>query len=575
MAAQYSVATKILGEDFASEAFRKVGAAAKSAFAPITGFNKAVSEPSTSALGRVGSAVDGISGKFRSGLGSITAWLPALGAIGAIGSLSGLIAMTRHAAEGYEGLSLAAKKLGASTGDLSVWRFGAKLAGVESEKLDKSLVILNKTMFNAATGKNKDAAGLFAAMKIPLKDANGGVKNVSNSLEDIAEAFKNTGNAATRDAAAMMLFGKSGADLLPFLMKGRAGIIELRAEMKKYSGLTDKNREDLEHLAESYKKLDKAGSGLSSKLSAVFAPSLSAVSDATADWILANRDLIAQSLERKLTKIGQAFLFVKESASSIATYLGIDSWLKATEVSTMFDVGLGALGMTMAGPVLAAVQFLTGRLWAMNKVIYANPWILLLAAIALTAYTIYANWGPITEWFSTQMTAIREAFDQGFVSGLIEVWKRLNPVRLITAAIGGLGKWLLGVDLFAAGHKMMKSLIDGVLSLLPNFQTIWAPIQAAMEFAKSQKAGGPGALAIDQMGAGASAGASPAFGNLPSPPSPDSPASLSQGNQTPGKVDIKVNFENLPKGAEVKSTSSNVGSLESNVGRSMHDAYGA
>ena len=196
MAAAFSVFTKISGEDGLSELFRKVAGSAKAAKAPIDSFNKAVSQPDTTALGRLGLKVDGVAGKFRTGLGSITSWLPALGALGSIGTLGGLIAMTHHAAEGYEGLTLAAKKLGASTADVALWRFGAKLANVETQALEKGLVMLNRRMYDAATGKNKDVAALFAAMKIPLRNAKGAVNGVSESLGDIAEAFKNTGNAS-------------------------------------------------------------------------------------------------------------------------------------------------------------------------------------------------------------------------------------------------------------------------------------------------------------------------------------------------------------------------------------------
>src|SRR6266851_5067017 len=315
----FSVATKILGEDLASQAFRKVSEAATAAFRPVTAFNKAVNEPKSTGLGRLGEKVDGVAAKFRGGLSSISSWLPALGAIGSALSLGGLISMTRQAAEGYEGLTLASQKLGVASKDLALWRFGAKLAGVEAEQLEKGLVKANKAMYDAATGKNKDVAALFRAMKIPLRDANGQVKGVGNSLEDLAEAFKNTENPAMRDAAAMALFGRAGADLLPFLMKGRAGIADLRAEMAKYSGLTDENREALEHFAGSYKRLDKAGSGLSAKLSAVFAPALALVVDRTTDWITANRDLIALALEHKLTGIGNAIKFISTVGKSIAS----------------------------------------------------------------------------------------------------------------------------------------------------------------------------------------------------------------------------------------------------------------
>ena len=216
MAATYSVFTRIVGEDGLSEVFRKVGAAARTAFAPVKAFNKAVEAPSTNALGRVGAAADGVAGRFRAGLGSISGWLPALGALGSALTLGGLIAMTRKSADGFDDLATSAEKLGlSSTKNLSVWRYGAKQTNVETESLQKGLVKLRKAMFDAATGKNKDVAALFAAMKMPLRDAKGHVKGLENSLEDIAEAFKNTEDEETKNAAALALFGKSGADLIP------------------------------------------------------------------------------------------------------------------------------------------------------------------------------------------------------------------------------------------------------------------------------------------------------------------------------------------------------------------------
>lgn len=192
MATRYSVFTRILGEDFASEAFRKVGSAARTAFGPVTAFNKAVSEPKSTALGKVGDAADRAAAKFRGGLSALSGWLPALGAIGSALSLGGLIEMTRRSSEAFEGLQLSAEKLGTSRAWLSGIRFSAKQTGVDAEQLEKGLVKLKKAMFDAATGKNKDAAALFAAMKIPLRDAQGHMRKVEEVSLDVAQAMHNT-----------------------------------------------------------------------------------------------------------------------------------------------------------------------------------------------------------------------------------------------------------------------------------------------------------------------------------------------------------------------------------------------
>jgi hypothetical protein len=382
MAAGYSVFTRIIGEDGLSGIFRQIGNAAKAAFAPIRAVNKAIEAPSTNALGRVGSAVDNVAGRFRAGLGSISSWLPALGAIGSAASFAGLISMTRRASESMDGITNSAEKLGLSgTRALSVWRYGAKQTNVETEALEKGLTKARRAMFDAATGKNKDVAALFAQMKIPLRDANGQLRGLEQTLPDIAEAFKNTHDEETKNAAALVLFGKAGADLIPFLNRGKAGLQEWSEEIRRFGGLTDAHRAGLGQLDTDYKRLDKAGSGLAMRLSAVVAPSLSKIVNWTTDWIAANRELIAQSLERKIEKIGGAFDFVSGAIQSVLQVPWIAEIFKGVDASTAFDVALGGLGLTMAGPVLAAIGVVTKAWWGMTAAMATNPFVLIAAAI--------------------------------------------------------------------------------------------------------------------------------------------------------------------------------------------------
>ena len=568
-ATSFSVFTRIVGEDRATEVFRKVGGAAKGLLTPLKSVNEALDKPNTNALGRVGAAFDKVAGRARSGLSSITAWLPALGALGSVASLAGLISMTRKSSDGYDGLAMSAQKLGATKGDLAVWRYGAKLVNVESEALEKGLVKLNKTMYDAATGKNKDVAALFVRMKIPLRDAKGEVKNVSNSLEDIAEAFKNTGNPATQTAMAVALFGRAGADLLPFLTKGRAGIAELRAEMKRYSGLTDAHRTSFERLDVAYKQLDKAGGGLASRLSAAVAPGLARVVEWTTNWIVANRELIAQALERKVAFIGKAFDFAAKAGKELVSVPFVAELLKSVDAGTAFDIVIAGLGLTMAGPVFAALQVVTKGIWAMNAAMATNPFVLVATAIAAGAIAIYANWGPITAWFDEQMTAVRSAFDRGLGSGLWELFRRFNPFNLITQAVNGLSKWLFDVDLYAAGARLMRRLLDGIKSLLPDFNTVWAPIDRALTWAGNRISVGAAGLNAATAGTGGFNPDNPSLFAMPSPPAPGSPGSLG-GSGAPQKATIAATITVKAEPGTVASVdSSSKGVDQLNVGRSM------
>jgi hypothetical protein len=566
----YTVSTRIVGQDLASEAFRKVSAAAKAAFRPIDAFKAAVQSPEHHKIGRIGVAFDNVAAKARGGLSSLTGWLPALGAIGSALTVGGLIEMTRHAAEGFEGLSLAAQKLGMSTGDLSVYRFAAKLAGVESEQLEKGLLKLNRAMYDAATGKNKDVAALFARMKIPLRDGAGAVKNAGTSLEDIADAFKHTGNESTRVAMAMALFGRSGADLLPFLMKGKEGISELRAEMKKYSGLSDQNREDLGHLAESYKRLDKAGSGLSSKLSAVFAPTLGRIVDRTTDWIVANRDLIAQNLERKLDALGRVAQSVGDGFDKIAqTPFG--RWLgENVKSSDLLNAGMIVLGATMIGPVVTGLSMATGAVLRMNAAVLANPFILSAALIGATALEIVRHWDEVTAAFSN-------AWEKAGILGV--AFEAINvPVNALFMAINDLSKALFGLDLEKIGADVEKYLTAKFEKLIGYLKDAfdWLKKLGGVSWSGVKEFAGKVASAgMDTSGLeSAIAAAGPPGPVAPQPPSPDS-AIAARAAPAQAEVQVKVDFGNVPQGTSTDVKTSGTAKVDTAVGRSMHDSYGA
>lgn len=468
MSASYSVKTTISAIDQASAVFRKVGQTARDAFVPITAFNKAIGAPQTTLLGRVGEAVDGVSAKFRSGLGSITAWLPALGALGSTATLGGLVAMTRSAAESFRGLTLEAERLGVSAKDLSAWRYGAKMTGVGSDVLGASLVRLKKSMYDAATGKNADVALLFQRMKISLTGVDGKVKNVDAALGDIAEAFKNTTDEEVKSRAALALFGQAGADLIPFLNRGRAGLAGWAAEMARYSGLSDRHKASLGTLAENFDKLDKAGSGLSARLAAAFAPALNKVVTWTENWIVANRELIAQALERKLDRVSRSLSALKRTSDQITKIPIIGDMVQGMDASAAFDIGLATLGVTMAGPVFAAVQKLTKAIVVLNLKMMTNPYLLAGALLIGVAVKLVKHWDEVKK-------EVSDAFEKWGPIGAI--FQGINiAVNLTFAAINDVVKALLGIDLDKIFDDMLTGALDRVKSWIPKFEEVWERI---------------------------------------------------------------------------------------------------
>lgn len=556
----YSVKTTISAVDKATEVVRGVGWAFDRLLNPIKAVNQAVAAPKTTALGKVGSVVDGVASKFRSGLGSITAWVPALGAIGTAASLAGLVGMTKKAAESYEGVALAAKKLGVSTGDLSVWRYGAKLVNVEAEQLEKGLVKLNKTTYDAATGKNKDVALLYQRMGISMRNARGQIKGVDETLEDIAESFKLTENGATRDAMAMALFGKAGADLLPFLVKGRQGIIELRAETKKYSGLTAEHRQGLGDLAEAYKRLDKAGSGLSTRLSAGMAPVIARVVNRIHDWIVANREFIGQAMDRRIAKIETAIDYVGKAVTAVMAIPFIGRMTEGISKTDAFTAGITVLGLTLAGPVFAAISTVTLAIARMTGAMLSNPFLAAGALLVGTAIELVKHWDEAK-------TAVSEAFERWGTIGA--VFQIVNVgVNLVFAAINDLTKALFGIDLDAWGKSLERVIDDMVAATIKRlkewvevFQKLWAPIGKAIDWIGSSSSS-PAFTNNSNFGASSSPDF-PMFAYQPGAPVATAPPPQRTD------VNVRVDFGNLPPGTATRVETVGAAKVSRSVGYSM------
>ncbi|MGL5630858.1 MAG: hypothetical protein ACRDD3_00740, partial [Azovibrio sp.] len=87
------------------------------------------------------------------------------------------------------------------------------------------------TMVEAATGSEEAKRG-FAAVGVEFKRQDGTLRSTDTVLLDLADRFKAIPDGAEKTTLAMQLFGKAGADLIPFLNAGKEGILELTGEME-------------------------------------------------------------------------------------------------------------------------------------------------------------------------------------------------------------------------------------------------------------------------------------------------------------------------------------------------------
>lgn len=156
----------------------------------------------------------------------------ALAGIGGGLSALGIVAFVKSAVDAADNLQKLSQRVGVSVESLSALDHAASLADVSSELLSTSLAKLAKNAAEAKEGTG-EAVDAFRALKVEVADSGGHLKSTEELLLDVAEKFARMEDGAGKTALAMKVFGRSGAQLIPFLNAGRDGIEDLRKEAER------------------------------------------------------------------------------------------------------------------------------------------------------------------------------------------------------------------------------------------------------------------------------------------------------------------------------------------------------
>lgn len=154
-------------------------------------------------------------------------------AFGVVLTVDKLIEFTEQTIEAAAALEHLSQETGASVEALSQLQGAAKISGIDD--LGLSLARLSKAQGEVATG-NEKVAGVFQALGISIAD----VDNLKPDqlLLRVADGFAKYADGAQKSAAAQILFGRGGQQLIPYLDQGAAGIEALRAQVDALGGTT-------------------------------------------------------------------------------------------------------------------------------------------------------------------------------------------------------------------------------------------------------------------------------------------------------------------------------------------------
>ena len=176
---------------------------------------------------RLGNSMQGLQGQAKNaamGFNNLKGAVAGFGAaIAGSAIVGGLTAVIKKSIDAGDELFNLQAKTGIAAKQLIGIGNAAKLADVDMGTLSKGLNKLSVNLVKAAEGDEK-LASAFKRLGVDVKDANGQVVPADRALKQIADRFADMPDGAQKAAAAVALFSKSGAELIPMLNEGAASM---------------------------------------------------------------------------------------------------------------------------------------------------------------------------------------------------------------------------------------------------------------------------------------------------------------------------------------------------------------
>lgn len=271
-------------------------------------------------------------------------------------------------------------KTGISIEALSALGYAASVSGTDLEGLGNGLKKMQKKLGEAENGST-EARDSFNALHLSIAQLKG--LSPDKQFELIASKISAIEEPEKRVAAAMDIFGKAGADLLPIM----GGLSEKIAEAKS-AGLII-NTEDAEaakkfsHALETvYAQVKRVAFGVGSALipdMGVLVEKVGKVLRATIDWVSANRETIiwVAKIGSVVMAAGAALLVLGGALTALGTIAGVGAAAIAG-LGTVIGIAGSALAFLISpiGLVVAAVVGLAAYFITSTGVIgTASQWL--------------------------------------------------------------------------------------------------------------------------------------------------------------------------------------------------------
>ena len=231
--------------------------------------------------------------------------------------------MVKQSIDTMDSMYKLAQTTGTTVEELSGLAYAAQLAGTNQEQLGSGLVKLAKNMSEArqAAGDTRTA---FEALGISVGSLE--TATVKDTLLTIAEKFEGYADGVNKTALATALFGKSGAELIPFLNQGADGIAELVKEAERLGVVfKEEDAKAAEVFNDTLTKLNTIVKGLTTQIAIELLPTFNAFLDKLFESTTASdglkdsiKDIIKTDFKDFVLGVGNGLAHLVDAAVAVA-----------------------------------------------------------------------------------------------------------------------------------------------------------------------------------------------------------------------------------------------------------------
>lgn len=222
-------------------------------------------------------------------------------------------------------------QIGGSVEETSRLLQAAQLTGTQINHLATSVGLFEKKMVDyelrmaVGSEESHEFERALKVLNVELKNADGTMRPLNDILLDSADRFKELGPGVTTTGLAMNLFGRSGRQVLPFLMEGADGLQRFM-EIAEQAGsvMTEKDVKAAYEFQQSMTALDMSVEGAKNTLARNFIPVAESIVNVLSQIAGKAREAYTQIISLATGGVAAAITFAKTGSASEAVAKGIE-----------------------------------------------------------------------------------------------------------------------------------------------------------------------------------------------------------------------------------------------------------